>query len=79
MCVSSLQPLFHINPIISSLSTTSLLAVSLDDSGQVANGDLDGEVDDSEEDSDEDVPARHACYESKGTTSLRQVSKRSDV
>lgn len=44
--------------------------MSLDDSGQVANGDLDGEIDDGEEDSDEDVPARHACYEPKGTTSL---------
>ena len=70
MCVSSSQPLFHINPTISSLSTASLLAVSLDDSGQVANGNVDREVDDGEEDSDEDVPARHARYKSKGTTSL---------
>jgi hypothetical protein len=44
--------------------------MSLDNSRQVADGDLNGEVDDGEENCDEDVPARHACDESKSTTGL---------
>lgn len=52
------------------LVPTSLLALALDDVGEVADGDLDGEVDDGEHDGDQDVPTAQAADESKGTTSL---------
>jgi hypothetical protein len=47
-----------------------LVALALDDAGEVANGDLDGEVDNGEHDGDQDVPTAQAADETKGTTSL---------
>lgn len=50
-----------------------LLALALDDVGEIANGDLDGEVDNGEHDGDEDVPTAHTADESESTTSLLKL------
>lgn len=51
-----------------------LIALALDDAGEIANGDLDGEVDDGEHDGDEDVPAGETADEAASTTALEMLA-----